>query len=212
MIISPEHVVWKSVLLLAWESFVSGSVPVGAAILAPTTQPIFGRSRAGERRAPSGEISNSRIAHAEINALAKLPVGEYSDHVLISTYEPCIICTTAARHSKIGSLIYAASDPLWTNINKVPDAIPRLKSCWPQRILVDSPQLQWIGAILPVIFSIERSPTGSVARAYEAAHPQILAAAQAVVTDGHAANWRQSTLEAAADEIEQLRISFTDRE
>jgi tRNA(Arg) A34 adenosine deaminase TadA len=205
-----EHIVWKSVLLLAWESFASGSVPVGAAILAPDTQTIFGRSRASEQQAPLGEISNSRIAHAEINALAKLPVGEYRDHILISTYEPCIICTTAARHSKIDNLVYAASDPLWTDINKVPDAIPRLKSSWPKRILIDSPKLQWIGAILPVIFSIERSPMGSVARAYEAAHPRILAAARAAVTSGLADKWKQSTLAAATDEIEQLRASFGD--
>jgi tRNA(Arg) A34 adenosine deaminase TadA len=61
-----------------------------------------------------GQLVNSRIAHAEINALAQLacPRGvSFQDHVLFTNVEPCCLCMGAALQTGVGVLHYAWRDP-----------------------------------------------------------------------------------------------------
>lgn len=102
---------WRASLELAWEAYLAGTVPVGAAVAGPDgTVVARGRNRIFDP--PGDGLAGTRIAHAEIDALAQLPATErYRDHVLHSTLEPCLLCAAAALHSTVGRIEYAVADP-----------------------------------------------------------------------------------------------------
>ena len=59
-----------------------------------------------------GGVAGTRLAHAELDALAQLPVTRrYRDHTLYSSLEPCLLCVGATTRSKVGAVCYAAVDP-----------------------------------------------------------------------------------------------------
>lgn len=95
----------------AWEAFLAGTIPVGAAVAAPTGA-IVARGRNRIFDPPGHGLSGSRLAHAEVDALAQLPTSaRYRDHVLFSTLEPCLLCVAATLHATVGRIEYAAADP-----------------------------------------------------------------------------------------------------
>ena len=70
------------------------------------------QQRRFEPPAVDRQLAYTRIAHAEVNALALLPpIRGYEDHRLLTTLEPCCMCLGAAVQSRIISLHYAAPDP-----------------------------------------------------------------------------------------------------
>ena len=104
---------WERALELAWASFCAGTTPVGAVIVDPSGAVVAeGRGRRYERSGPPGQLAGSDIAHAELNALARLRAGaHHDDHVLLTTLEPCGMCHGAAIQSGLGTLRYAGADP-----------------------------------------------------------------------------------------------------
>jgi tRNA(Arg) A34 adenosine deaminase TadA len=102
---------WRAALELAWEAYLVGTVPVGSVVAAADgTVVARGRNRIFD---PPGErLAGSRLAHAEVDALAQLPATErYRDHVLYSTLEPCLLCVAATLHTTVGRIEYATGDP-----------------------------------------------------------------------------------------------------
>jgi tRNA(Arg) A34 adenosine deaminase TadA len=97
---------------LAWEALGAGTYPVGAAVADEGGAiAAAGRNRIYEAAGPSGELAGSRLAHAEVNALAQLEVEPtYWRHTLYSTLEPCPLCVGAALVSTIGRIVYAGGD------------------------------------------------------------------------------------------------------
>jgi tRNA(adenine34) deaminase len=82
-------------------------VPVGAVIV-----------RAGEiiaARHNERELTGDPIAHAEILAIrdASAQIGHWrlDDCTLVVTLEPCAMCAGAVVNSRIGHLVYGATDP-----------------------------------------------------------------------------------------------------
>jgi tRNA(Arg) A34 adenosine deaminase TadA len=104
---------WSRCLALAWESFCAETTPVGAVVLAPDgTIAAEGRGRRFEPPVIDQQLAHTRIAHAELNALAVLPpTYRYEDHLLLTTLEPCCMCLGAAVQSTITTVHYAAPDP-----------------------------------------------------------------------------------------------------
>jgi len=102
---------WQACLEGAWEAFLAGTVPVGAAVAAPGGEVVArGRNRIFDP--PGRGLAGSRLAHAEIDALAQLPnSSRYRDHVLYSTLEPCLLCVAATLHATVGRIEYSAADP-----------------------------------------------------------------------------------------------------
>jgi tRNA(adenine34) deaminase len=102
---------WRASLELAWEAYRAGTVPVGAAVAAADGRVVArGRNRIFDP--PGRGLAGSRLAHAEVDALAQLPVtSRYRDHVLYSTLEPCLLCAAATLHSTVGRIEYAVGDP-----------------------------------------------------------------------------------------------------
>lgn len=71
-----------------------------------------GRNRVYERVGPPGQLANSLLAHAEVNALVALdPEQRYEDHVLYTALEPCLLCVGATVMATIGRIWYAGADP-----------------------------------------------------------------------------------------------------
>lgn len=112
---------WKACFLQAWDAFVAGSVPVGAVVVDPAGVIVCeGRNRRRDATAPAGHLANTTIAHAELNTCAQLPPGDYWDHTMYTTLEPCLLCTAAMIHTHIGTVRYAAADPLWLGLDQLP--------------------------------------------------------------------------------------------
>jgi tRNA(adenine34) deaminase len=125
---------WRECFLLAWESFRAGSIPVGAVLLdGAGTAVSRGRNRRSERCGPDGQLSASGLAHAEINALVTLPPADYSDHVMYTTLEPCLLCTAALRQCHVGTVRFAGPDPLFAGIDRIPDLGPMMARRWTRR-------------------------------------------------------------------------------
>jgi tRNA(Arg) A34 adenosine deaminase TadA len=102
---------WRASLELAWEAYRAGTIPVGSVVAAADGR-IVARGRNRIFDAPGRGLAGSRLAHAEVDALAQLPAAErYRDHVLYSTLEPCLLCTAATLLTTVGRIEYAASDP-----------------------------------------------------------------------------------------------------
>jgi tRNA(adenine34) deaminase len=165
---------WQECFLLAWQSFQARSIPVGAILVdADATIVARGRNRCNEADPWDGQISGSNLAHAEINALATLPPGEYADHVLYSTLEPCFLCTAALRHSHIGTVRFAAPDPMWSGIDQLPQLNQHLARRWTRRQGPIGGPLQTLAAVLHLISAVERG-IHTVQDCHEHAMPEVL--------------------------------------
>jgi len=105
------HEPWRAAFELAWEAYLAGTIPVGSVVAAADGR-IVARGRNRIFEPPGRGLAGSRLAHAEVDALAQLPVTDrYRDHVLYSTLEPCLLCAAATLLATVGSIEYAASDP-----------------------------------------------------------------------------------------------------
>ncbi|MBL7547477.1 nucleoside deaminase [Frankia sp. AgB1.9] len=104
---------WPLVMSLAWEAYRAGSLPIGAVVLDGSGSVVGqGRSTRHDDIALPGQLSNTRIAHAEVNALAQLPCrGSFQQHALYTNVEPCCLCMGAALQTGVGVLHYGWRDP-----------------------------------------------------------------------------------------------------
>ncbi len=100
---------WRIAFEEAWEAFLGGGIPIGAAIFDPQGRCLV---RDRNRTAEEG-IPNRSIAHAEANALRRLDTAacDVREAVLYTTMEPCPMCMGTAVMANIKHLRYAAGDP-----------------------------------------------------------------------------------------------------
>ena len=84
-----------------------GDVPVGAMVVH--------ENKVIARRHNERELTGDPTAHAEVLALrdAAAVVGNWhlEECVLVVTLEPCVMCAGAMVNSRLGMLIYGATDP-----------------------------------------------------------------------------------------------------
>src|SRR5438552_86599 len=146
----------------AWEALRADSVPVGAVVTDGVGSVVaIGRARSMDRTAEPGRLSNTSIAHAEIDALAQLTPGRHTDFTVWATLEPCILCTGALVIASIGAVRFAASDPLWTGLDRLPDLNAFVASRWPRRIGPRTDELGAFAMLLPLLFYRQRYPEGA---------------------------------------------------
>lgn len=192
---------WRLAFELAWEAFRAGSIPVGAIVVDPAGGVVAtGRNRFNEPTAPAGQLAGGHLAHAEVNALAVLPPGSYRDHTLYTTLEPCLLCTSALRYSHVGSVRFAASDPMWYGMDRLPEINHHIARRWSRRI---GPLEGWLatwGALFPLVSAVERG-IRSVVECHAEAMPEVLRLARWVAEPARLRQLRAAPLSAALDEL-----------
>jgi tRNA(adenine34) deaminase len=179
---------WRVCLSLAWEAYGAGTIPVGAALVDGGGDVVAeGRNRVYEREAPPGQVANSLLAHAEVNALVALdPERRYEDHVLYTALEPCLLCVGAAVMATVGRIRYAGADPYGGGDGGLVGVNPHVERV---PLELDGPREDAFGvlasALLPA-FYLRRKPTGHVVRAFARRAPALLAAAESMLAAGAA--------------------------
>ena len=108
----------RAALEQQWEGVVAGGLPCGAAVIDITgTIVATGRNRVYE---PAGAVATrasaplqaTRLAHAEMNALALVDAGrDHGELTIWSTQRPCSMCAAAAAFAGIGHVRFVADDP-----------------------------------------------------------------------------------------------------
>jgi tRNA(Arg) A34 adenosine deaminase TadA len=171
---------WREVLLLGWEAYEAGTIPVGAVVV-DETGAIISRGRNRIFDGPyDGQLAGSRLAHAEINALAQLPVDDQPEHLtLYSLLEPCHLCLGAAYSSRVDAVRYAAPDA-WGGAagNLIPTEDHRVHP-----VAVEGPLqngLARLGELLHVAHFLWRVPDSNVASFYRRTRPEVIEAALAL--------------------------------
>jgi tRNA(Arg) A34 adenosine deaminase TadA len=185
---------WRRAYGLAWEAFAEGSIAVGAVVLGPDGAVIAeGRNRAAGTEALPGQVVGAAIAHAEVNALAVVPRGT-TGITLLSTLEPCFLCTAAARYAQVAAVRYAVADPVWAGVERIGELNDAYAKHPAGREEVDLGGLStWGGglALLSVVRWIasrtgrsaaEELADGSVATTIRAHQPAVAALAEALLT------------------------------
>ena len=183
---------------MAWDAFLTGTVPVGAAVADPSGAVVTrGRNRILD---PAGQrLSGSRLAHAEVDALAQLPsTARYRDHVLYSTLEPCLLCVGATLHATVGRIEYSATDPFGGGCRGTIDTLHWRRSApeigepyggWPGRVTTAMQSAFWQRQVdhprsdeIIDAFGADASAAGlrllalrEVPRTFEGALPSVLA-------------------------------------
>jgi tRNA(Arg) A34 adenosine deaminase TadA len=177
---------WRVCLSLAWEAYGAGTIPVGAALVDREGAVVAeGRNRVYEPVAPLGQLANSLLAHAEVNALVALdPERRYEDHVLYTALEPCLLCVGATVMATVGRVRYAGADPYGGAAGGVLGDNPHTERL-PLRL--EGPREDAFGllasALLPAFF-LRRNPEGHVVRAFAQRAPATLAVAERLLGAG----------------------------
>ncbi len=75
------------------------------------------RNRRNQARAGTGSLVGTRLAHAEMCAIAALPPGGCDGYTLYTSFEPCLMCASAIMISQIPRVHYACPDPIFDGMH-----------------------------------------------------------------------------------------------
>jgi tRNA(Arg) A34 adenosine deaminase TadA len=148
---------WTAALDEAWQSWCDGSAGVGASITDANGVVIArGRNRRHDTRDGDG-LAGSRVAHAEMCALAALPDGSFDGRTLSTTFEPCLMCAGAIILCAVPRVRYAAADPVWDGMHDWFTSLPQAAKRRPERELLGGPigafahvlHLSWLALWIP---------------------------------------------------------------
>src|SRR4051794_24417539 len=137
---------------LAWESTCAGSLGIGATITTPDGLVVAtGRNRLVEQDPGDDHLAGTSLAHAEINALAKLPWGpRAAELTLWTTLQPCLQCAGAIRMSRIARVQVLAPDPLFRELDRLRDISPFIAEHWPEHARHDADAIAAFSLLLPL--------------------------------------------------------------
>jgi tRNA(Arg) A34 adenosine deaminase TadA len=134
---------------LAWESFCAGSLGIGAVVTRDGELLTTGRNRLAEDDPGEDVLAGTSLAHAEMNALAKLRWGAHSDGLTLwTTLQPCLQCLGAIRLSAVTEVQVLAPDPLFRGVEGVRHVNEFIGSRWPE--FVEHDVDEW--AVLSLLF------------------------------------------------------------
>ncbi|HEY3267165.1 MAG TPA: nucleoside deaminase [Armatimonadota bacterium] len=113
---------WRACFEEGWAAYRAGSHPIAAAIADGEGRIVSrGRGRQLDATAPPGVLFNTRVAHAEMNALAVFrpaPADAYAC-TLYATTEPCPMCVGAICMSHVRAIRYASRDPFAGSVSLI---------------------------------------------------------------------------------------------
>jgi tRNA(Arg) A34 adenosine deaminase TadA len=186
----------------AWDSLRAGSVPVGAVLTDGGGVVVStGRARSMDQRTEPGRLSNTSIAHAEIDALARLPPGRHTDHTMWVTLEPCLLCVGALVIASVGAVHFAAPDPLWAGLDRLPTINAFVATRWPRRSGPRTDELGAFAMLLPLLFYRERYPDGASITIHRSAAARVAGLADELVESDERREWPAMELEAVLDSL-----------
>ncbi len=168
----------------AWESFRSGSFPVGAVLVDDGGLVVaVGRNRMGESSAPDGRLRSTGLAHAEMDVLAQLPMGDYAGHTLVTTLEPCLLCRSAATMAHVGKVEFLAADSICDGLEALPWINEHAKRWYPIMRGPAKGDAADFASILPMAVLVLFGPSGDAAGHYRTHSPREFAVADAMVRE-----------------------------
>ena len=176
---------WRAAFELAWEAYAADTIPVGAVITRGAEIVARGRNRVFDPgRPPAGQVGETRIAHAEMNALAQLGAEDrFSDAVLWSTLEPCPMCIGATWLATIGTVRYAGDDAYGGASRLIEAQLERIDRARSDPLEVEGPlpgPFGVLGAFLHVEWFLRTRPEHRVTEAFRAYAPGLVALADTV--------------------------------
>lgn len=175
---------WRMALTQAWDAFVGGNVGVGAVLTDPQGLiTVVGRNRVADKEAPPGRLRSTFLAHAEIDVLGQLPSGNYQDHTLWTTLEPCPLCSIAIVMGNVGSVVFAARDRLWRGISRLTEVNEFIATRWPVRRGPIGGPVSAFCELLPLFWFLDRKPEGTVVENYQIQYPRLLTLAKSLRAD-----------------------------
>lgn len=193
-------------LQLAWESFAAGSFGIGAVITTGDGVVVStGRNRILEQHPGDDILAGSSLAHAEMNALAKLPYQRYErdDLQLFTTLQPCLQCLGAIRLSPIRRVHVLAPDPLFRGVERIADATPFIASKWPTIIELEPS----VSSVLSLLFPTHLAMFwGASNPGWDSALPGLTALAHTLVDTGELI-----ALAATTSEVSVVEAALADR-
>ena len=83
------------------------------------------RNRVLDEPDGTAPLAGTRMAHAEMNALATIRDSAREGYTLYTTYEPCVMCAATIRIYRIPKVVYAADDPVWDGMHDSVPSTPR---------------------------------------------------------------------------------------
>jgi tRNA(Arg) A34 adenosine deaminase TadA len=171
---------WREALLLMWEAYSAGTIPVGAVITDEAGEIVArGRNRIFDARL-DGELGRSRLAHAELNAMTALTSERrYEGYTLYTALEPCHLCLSAAVAVRLGRLCFASSDAYGGAVGKLLASEDHRNHPLDVQGPLDGPAGR-LPELLLVAHFLWRLPDKSVVRFYRETRPELVAAAARV--------------------------------
>lgn len=195
---------FRRCLELAWEAYQAGSLPIGALVCDASGAVVAeGRNRIGETDAPPGRLRDTKLAHAEMDVLAQLPIADYTNHVLYSSLEPCLLCRSAITMSHVGTVHHLASDVLCDGLDGIRGLTAHTVCRYPS-MHGPYPSLEAdVASILPMAAVMAQNPEGWAAEQYRRFTPHHAAVADRIRVDDL---WpdRSSTLDQAIAQVASL--------
>lgn len=176
---------WALAFERAWTSHCQGSIAVGAVLVAGDGAVVAAdRNRAGESEGPSGQLVGNRLAHAEVNVLARLGHAYPHDLSLLTTLQPCVLCAGACSYSRVARVEYAAVDAAWDGVEQLHHSSPVLAERAPANGWRDlGPWSVWAEAV-PLAGVIRRyGLEGRVGRIYLSTNADMVELAVGIAAD-----------------------------
>lgn len=167
---------------LAWESLRSGSLGIGAVVTRHGETLVTGRNRLGETDPGDDLLAGTSLAHAEMNALAKLRWGTRPDGLeLWTTLQPCLQCLGAIRLSPVRRVHVLAPDPLFRGVEGARHLNDFIGSNWPD--LIELAVDEW--SVLSLLFGTHAATFWEAAMpGWNEALPGVAALAGELVASG----------------------------
>lgn len=134
----------QQALEAALDAVRAGSLAIGAVVAHPDGRIVAsGRNRLHESEPGDDLIAGSSLAHAEINALAKVQFRAHEDDdlELYTTLQPCLQCLGVIRMSPVRAVNILAPDPLWIGVEQLRHVTTFVGRRWPT--IRTSPASEW---------------------------------------------------------------------
>jgi len=176
---------WRLAFEQAWEAHRAGSIGVGAVLVdAAGTTVAADRSRSAEAAGPPGVLHGSRLAHAELNVLARWGHRPLSGMRLLSTLQPCVLCAAACSFARVPRVEYAAVDAAWDGVEALHAAAPVLAERAPTVSWTAlGPWSVWAEALPLAAVVAKYGVANRVGACYQAVNPAMVALALALSGD-----------------------------